>query len=89
MREFFFLLFLPNNSKNHCNGNGSVFAALGSVEFQHANVMNTDGTEGGGGVEGGGAAGGGAAGDGVVKKNQELNHTSRNFPNSVRRVAQK
>lgn len=47
-------------------------------------MMNTDGTEGGGGVEGGGAAG-----DGVVKKNQELNHTSRNFPNSVRRVAQK
>lgn len=43
---------------------------MGSVEFQHANVMNTDGTEGSGGVEGGGggAAAGGAVGDGVVEK---------------------
>lgn len=61
---------------------------MGPVEFQRANVMNTDRTEGDGGVEGG-AGGAAAGGAGVVQKNQELKHMSRNFPNSVRCVAQK
>lgn len=50
--------------------------------------MGAEGTEGGGGVEGG-AGGAAAGGAGVVKKNQELKHMSRNFPNLVRCVAQK